>query len=224
MDESKFEIAAVAVNVQPHSSLVLTIPEPPEIPARSPLRPQARSISFQSTTTKETQSIIQISPTPSTSTTANNMLDNVDQHRATSPVRSGNKSPSSSTPSSSSSSLPTQQPTAPSLPPSPRIPSSPSSSPTLPHQQYNSSSPPSSPSPPPLAGPQQPTSGYTKRQHALHELLSSERAYASDLALLQEYHIPLALVLLNLRRGDRDHPNSWEELLFSTHTVPAALQ
>ncbi len=33
----------------------------------------------------------------------------------------------------------------------------------------------------------------TKRQHALHELLSSERAYASDLALICEVHIPLAL-------------------------------
>ncbi|KAG5642208.1 hypothetical protein DXG03_003399 [Asterophora parasitica] len=33
----------------------------------------------------------------------------------------------------------------------------------------------------------------TKRQHALHELLSSERAYASDLALMREVHIPLAL-------------------------------
>lgn len=33
----------------------------------------------------------------------------------------------------------------------------------------------------------------TKRQYALHELLSSERAYASDLALVREVHIPLAL-------------------------------
>jgi dynamin-binding protein len=33
----------------------------------------------------------------------------------------------------------------------------------------------------------------TKRQHALHELLSSERAYASDLALMRGIHIPLAL-------------------------------
>ena len=32
-----------------------------------------------------------------------------------------------------------------------------------------------------------------KRQHALHELLSSERAYASDLALICDVHIPLAL-------------------------------
>ncbi|KAJ6623940.1 hypothetical protein B0H10DRAFT_2213000 [Mycena sp. CBHHK59/15] len=33
---------------------------------------------------------------------------------------------------------------------------------------------------------------FSKRQHALHELLSSERAYASDLALVLEVHIPLA--------------------------------
>ncbi|KAG6853668.1 hypothetical protein C0991_002466 [Blastosporella zonata] len=38
-----------------------------------------------------------------------------------------------------------------------------------------------------------PQSPMTKRQHALHELLSSERAYASDLALIREVHIPLAL-------------------------------
>ncbi|KAL0955621.1 hypothetical protein HGRIS_001854 [Hohenbuehelia grisea] len=36
-------------------------------------------------------------------------------------------------------------------------------------------------------------SALTKRQHALHELLSSERAYASDLALIKDVHIPLAL-------------------------------
>ncbi|KAF4598861.1 hypothetical protein EYR38_007272 [Pleurotus pulmonarius] len=35
----------------------------------------------------------------------------------------------------------------------------------------------------------------TKRQHALHELLSSERAFASDLALIREVHIPLAMGL-----------------------------
>ncbi|KAL4079100.1 hypothetical protein J3A83DRAFT_4455522, partial [Scleroderma citrinum] len=33
----------------------------------------------------------------------------------------------------------------------------------------------------------------TKRMHALVELLSSERAYASDLALIRDIHIPLAL-------------------------------
>ncbi|RXW12770.1 hypothetical protein EST38_g13083 [Candolleomyces aberdarensis] len=36
----------------------------------------------------------------------------------------------------------------------------------------------------------------TKRQHALHELLVSERAYASDLARIREVHIPLALAEL----------------------------
>ncbi|KAJ7721490.1 hypothetical protein B0H16DRAFT_367049 [Mycena metata] len=43
------------------------------------------------------------------------------------------------------------------------------------------------PPPPPAAEPV-----LSKRQHALHELLSSERAYASDLALMLEVHIPLA--------------------------------
>jgi hypothetical protein len=33
----------------------------------------------------------------------------------------------------------------------------------------------------------------SKRNHALLELLSSERAYASDLALIRTVHIPLAL-------------------------------
>jgi hypothetical protein len=33
----------------------------------------------------------------------------------------------------------------------------------------------------------------SKRNHALHELLSSERNYASDLALIRDVHIPLAL-------------------------------
>ncbi|KAF8171877.1 hypothetical protein BJ912DRAFT_860280 [Pholiota molesta] len=37
------------------------------------------------------------------------------------------------------------------------------------------------------------TTRMTKREHAMHELLSSERAYASDLALIREVHIPLAL-------------------------------
>lgn len=37
------------------------------------------------------------------------------------------------------------------------------------------------------------TTTMTKRHHAMHELLSSERAYASDLALIREVHIPLAL-------------------------------
>lgn len=41
----------------------------------------------------------------------------------------------------------------------------------------------------------------TKREHALHELLSSERAYCSDLVLVQENHIPLALGFIPLPTG-----------------------
>lgn len=37
------------------------------------------------------------------------------------------------------------------------------------------------------------TATMSKREHALHELLSSERNYASDLALIRDVHIPLAL-------------------------------
>ena len=43
------------------------------------------------------------------------------------------------------------------------------------------------------SAPHSSTTAMTKRHHALHELLSSERAYASDLALIREVHIPLAL-------------------------------
>jgi hypothetical protein len=38
-----------------------------------------------------------------------------------------------------------------------------------------------------------PPPAMSQRNHALHELLSSERAYASDLALIRDIHIPLAL-------------------------------
>jgi hypothetical protein len=41
--------------------------------------------------------------------------------------------------------------------------------------------------------PQAQQQAMTKRHHALQELLSSERAYASDLALICDVHIPLAL-------------------------------
>ena len=52
---------------------------------------------------------------------------------------------------------------------------------------------PDSPSPPPPPQSQPPPNPMTKRHHALQELLSSERAYASDLALICDVHIPLAL-------------------------------
>ena len=37
------------------------------------------------------------------------------------------------------------------------------------------------------------TAVMSKRNHALQELLMSERSYASDLALIGDVHIPLAL-------------------------------
>lgn len=51
---------------------------------------------------------------------------------------------------------------------------------------------PTSPAPAGSTTPNQPTV-MTKRVHALRELLSSERAYTSDLALIRDIHIPLAL-------------------------------
>ena len=38
-----------------------------------------------------------------------------------------------------------------------------------------------------------PPPAISKRNHTLLEILSSERAYASDLALIRDVHIPLAL-------------------------------
>ncbi|KAJ7270166.1 hypothetical protein B0H12DRAFT_1320345 [Mycena haematopus] len=54
--------------------------------------------------------------------------------------------------------------------------------------------PPAPPPRSPLRPPPPPTiqSVLSKRQHALHELMSSERAYASDLTLILEVHVPLA--------------------------------
>ncbi|KAH0828963.1 hypothetical protein J3R83DRAFT_2392 [Lanmaoa asiatica] len=51
---------------------------------------------------------------------------------------------------------------------------------------------PTSPAPAGPTTPNQPTV-MTKRVHALRELLSSERAYTSDLALIRDIHMPLAL-------------------------------
>jgi len=59
----------------------------------------------------------------------------------------------------------------------------------------------------------QPQTPMTKRHHALHELLSSERAYASDLALIREVHLPLALGMffylriVSLLTGSLARPN-----------------
>jgi hypothetical protein len=48
-------------------------------------------------------------------------------------------------------------------------------------------------SPPPSATVKVLSTGLTKRTHALLELIESERAYASDLALIRDIHLPVAL-------------------------------
>lgn len=53
------------------------------------------------------------------------------------------------------------------------------------------------------APPSNPPTSMTKRMHALRELLSSERAYASDLALIRDIHIPLALGMCSPSRRSR---------------------
>ncbi|KZS87128.1 Dbl homology domain-containing protein [Sistotremastrum niveocremeum HHB9708] len=73
---------------------------------------------------------------------------------------------------------PTSRSPSPSLPPSPQLPPSPS---------------PTSTSASKHVAPLLPQAQPTKRTHALMELLSSERAYASDLAIIRDIFLPLAL-------------------------------
>ncbi|KAH8980751.1 hypothetical protein EDB86DRAFT_3236681 [Lactarius hatsudake] len=82
--------------------------------------------------------------------------------------------------------------------PLPITPSSSSSSPTLTDVGHSPDS--ASPgtlidTPPPSATfpPKVLSTGLTKRTHALLELIESERAYASDLALIRDIHLPVAL-------------------------------
>ena len=86
--------------------------------------------------------------------------------------------------------------------PLPITPSSTSSSPTLTDGHSPDSDSPRDPidSPPPSATsqPKVLSSGRTKRTHALLELIESERAYASDLALIRDIHLPVALGMRHL--------------------------
>ncbi|KAH9067525.1 hypothetical protein EDB87DRAFT_2399 [Lactarius vividus] len=81
--------------------------------------------------------------------------------------------------------------------PLPITPSSSSSSPTLTDVGHSpDSASPRDPidTPPPSATfPKVLSTGLTKRTHALLELIESERAYASDLALIRDIHLPVAL-------------------------------
>lgn len=60
----------------------------------------------------------------------------------------------------------------------------------------------------------------SKRAHALLELLSSERAYASDLALIRDIHIPLALGMRFLRSPIHDTDDALPGLPTPFHMSP----
>ena len=68
----------------------------------------------------------------------------------------------------------------------------------------------------------------SKRNHALLELLSSERAYASDLALIRDIHIPVALgepwLHCDSRARERSPPTQLTTSPFSTHRTIIPLQ
>ncbi|KIJ51253.1 hypothetical protein M422DRAFT_776540 [Sphaerobolus stellatus SS14] len=100
--------------------------------------------------------------------------------RPVTPDHHSPSSPPASTRSRRYALLPPPPPPPPEQPTSPPIPVR---SPLRPRRKSSSEAP-STPSE------SLPTS---KRKHALTELLSSERAYASDLALIRDVHIPLAL-------------------------------
>ena len=86
--------------------------------------------------------------------------------------------------------------------PLPITPSSTSSSPTLTDEHSPDSASPRDPiDSPPRSATHQPkvlSSGLTKRTHALLELIESERAYASDLALIRNVHLPVALGMCHI--------------------------
>lgn len=83
--------------------------------------------------------------------------------------------------------------------PLPITPSSTSSSPTLTDgNSPDSDSPRDTPPPSATFKPKVLSSGLTKRTHALLELIESERAYASDLALIRDIHLPVALGMRHL--------------------------
>lgn len=150
-------------------------PLPPALPTRSPLRPPpARSaISASSTDSAVSSAFINLStPTPSSE-------DDFDLTTMPLSFQMRNRS------------FPSLNGLADSLPddgevskPLPLRPASPLVLSPMEDEAASSTS---------SLGQHPPTPTFTKRQHALHELLASERAYASDLALVRELYIPLAI-------------------------------
>lgn len=120
--------------------------------------------------------------------------------------------------------------------PLPITPSTSTSSPTSTedHSHDSASNPMDSPPPSATLPPKLLSSGLTKRTHALLELIESERTYASDLALIRDIHLPVALgmchiycsshPLTNTRRlrPRSSHPDT-SSVLVLVHTHPLHL-
>lgn len=160
---------------RPLTSPIVTT-SPPLLPARSPLRPPARSISQQQQAPSSTSTSTLDSPL-SPRTPQDIMLDSQGP-------RNHISFPSLDSLIDPLLTLPEDEMSQKALPARPDSPLS------LNLDDQAPASPETIPSPASSVS-QQPT--LTKRQHALHEILSSERAYASDLALIRDIHIPLAL-------------------------------
>ncbi|KAF8161375.1 hypothetical protein B0H34DRAFT_700687 [Crassisporium funariophilum] len=180
---------------QPRSSRVqITYPASPPLPARSPLRPPGRSISNSTSTTSFlTQDSLPSPRTPplldsddfaaiAEAYTMNHM--NMRERHNSFPSLNGLIDPLQATEEGLADPLSQKNlPVRPDSPISLNLEDDPEAEPVASTSTASSSSAPSVAHPPTM----------TKRHHALHELLSSERAYASDLALIREVHIPLAL-------------------------------
>src|SRR6266850_3370052 len=165
----------------------------PPLPVRSPLRPPARSL----VPTKDAHTHTQHNnmPTPilrMSSSTSFSIDTLVDTHPTTNIIIDGAFLNDKPRPPPFLSMPRTPSPDKP-LPITPLSPSSPNftddstlDSPSI--RDPTDSPPPSATGPPKVL-----STGLTKRTHALLELIESERAYASDLALIRDIHLPVAL-------------------------------
>ncbi|KAH9980663.1 hypothetical protein BJV74DRAFT_797991 [Russula compacta] len=184
-------------SARPRSPLVHTaspgplepLSKSPPLPSRSPLRPPARSA------IASVDALIQDMPSPilrvSSSTTFS--IDTlVDTLPTTNIIIDGPflNEKSKGPPFLSMSRTPSPDKPLPTTPLSPSPPNSINDS-TLdsPSVRDPIDYPPPSATLPPKA----PSTGLSKRTHALLELIESERAYASDLALIRDIHLPVAL-------------------------------
>jgi dynamin-binding protein len=169
-----------------------SIESPPSLPARSPLRPQARSLApLTDNLSPPSHMPPPISRIHSSSISIDTLVDGfpapnividdgfVNEKPRLSPFLAMPRTPSPDKP------LPITPSPATSSPTSTDDDSTPDN---ISVRDLRDSPPPSASHPPKIL-----SSGLTKRTHALLELIESERAYASDLALIRQVHLPVAL-------------------------------